>query len=76
MRHEPITPIAEQAPEIEALLSISHSMSIFDRLMAMPRADETSTLAQWDRAVSARLATRVSSIIRERVGPGDSAHAA
>lgn len=54
---------ATPAPEIEALLAMSNTMSIFDRLMAMPRV-ETDTAKEWDRAVSSRLQAKVSNMMR------------
>lgn len=54
---------ATPVPEIEALLSLSDSASIFDRLMAMPRGD-TNIPSEWDRAVSSRLQAKVSEMMR------------
>lgn len=54
---------ATAAPEIEALLSMSKSLSIFDRLMAMPRA-ESDVSNEWDRAVSTRLQAKVSGLMK------------
>lgn len=55
---------ATQAPEIEALLSMSQSLSIVDRLMAMPRAEPAAGNA-WDRAVSTRLQAKVTEMMRD-----------
>lgn len=54
------------APEIEALLSMSNALSIFDRLMAMPRA-ESDTAGQWDRAVANRLQAKVTDLMKARL---------
>ncbi len=44
-----------QEREIDALLSPEEAGSIFDRLMAMPHADQADAQAsQWERAVASR----------------------
>lgn len=55
---------ATPLPEIEALLSISQSLSIVDRLMAMPRVAETDRDNEWNRAVSNRLEVKVTGMMR------------
>jgi hypothetical protein len=45
------------APEIEALLSLAKSHSIFDSVMALPSRDATFG-NEWDRAVSQRLQSK------------------
>ncbi|EFG2885806.1 hypothetical protein BO068_005000 [Escherichia coli] len=66
---------ATPVPEIEALLNLSNSLSIFDRLMAMPRV-ETDVANEWDRAVSSRLQTKVSKMMRCRLEHGEECRAA
>lgn len=66
---------ATTAPEIEALLSMSKSLSIFDRLMAMPRAD-SDVANEWDRAVSTRLQTKVAGLMRATLEPDELSRAA
>lgn len=66
---------ASPAPEIEALLSLSNSLSIFDRLMAMPR-HESDTAGEWDRAVSSRLQAKVSGLMRTCLERDESRRAA
>lgn len=55
---------ATPIPEIEALLAMSKTMSIFDRLMALPSAG-TDVAQEWDKAVSARLQVKVSNMMRD-----------
>ena len=55
---------ATPVSEIEALLSMSNSLSIFERLMAMPRADG-DVPGEWDRAVASRLQAKVAGMMRE-----------
>ncbi len=55
---------ATPIPEIEALLAMSQTMSIVDRLMAMPRT-ETDVAREWDKAVSTRLQAKVSGMMRD-----------
>lgn len=57
---------ATPVPEIEALLTLSNSLSIFDRLMAMPRA-ETKLDNEWDRAVASRLQTKVTDLMKQKL---------
>lgn len=53
------------APEIEALLSLSQSASIVDRLLAMPLLTKDDGMAQeWNRAVSQRLEGRLAETMR------------
>ncbi|MFC3208813.1 MAG: hypothetical protein WA973_01790 [Mesorhizobium sp.] len=57
--------------EIDALLSTSEAGSIFDRLMAMPRTDETATQAnEWDRAVASRFQTHLVKQMRSVIDNG------
>ena len=55
------------APEIEALLSLAKSHSIFDSVMALPSRDATFG-NEWDRAVSQRLQSKLASTLRARLG--------
>lgn len=55
------------APEIEALLSLAKSHSIFDSVMALPSRDTTFG-NEWDRAVSQRLQSKLASTLRARLG--------
>ena len=55
------------APEIEALLSLAKSHSIFDSVMALPSRD-TALGNEWDRAVSQRLQSKLASTLRARLG--------
>ena len=66
---------ATAAPEIEALLSMSNSLSIFDRLMAMPRA-ESDVGGEWNRAVSTRLQSKVVDLMRASLQDGERRKAA
>lgn len=66
---------ATPTPEIEALLSMSKSLSIFDRLMAMPRVEADQSNA-WDRAVSSRLQSKVSDLMRTCLDQADDRRAA
>ena len=51
--------------------AMSNTMSIFDRLMALPRG-EAELSNEWDRAVSNRLQARVSTIMRSCIeSPAD-----
>ena len=63
------------APEIEALLSMSSALSIFDRLMAMPRADSDAA-GEWDRAVATRLQSKVAGLMKARLAGDDTRRAA
>lgn len=54
------------APEIDALLSLNASQSIFDSVMAMPVA--VSPDGVWERAVNQRLQTKLVSTLRARLG--------
>lgn len=63
------------APEIEALLSMSNSLSIFDRLMAMPRV-ESDASREWDRAVASRLQAKVADLMKARLERADDRRAA
>lgn len=57
---------ATTAPEIEALLSLGATQSIFDSVMAMPVAASDDSV--WDRAVSQRLQSKLVSTLRARLG--------
>lgn len=63
------------APEIEALLSLSKSMSIFDGLLALPPVAGNAS-NEWDRAVNQRLQTRLVAAMRSRLERTDRADAA
>ena len=54
------------APEIDALLSLGATQSIFDSVMAMPVS--VSKDGVWERAVSQRLQTKLVSTLRARLG--------
>lgn len=55
------------APEIDALLSLGATQSIFDSVMAMPVAVSQDDV--WERAVSRRLQDRLVSTLRARLEP-------
>lgn len=62
---ENISTETSTAPEIEALLSLSQSASIVDRLLALPFLTNDEGLAQeWSRAVSKRLEGRLADTMR------------
>lgn len=62
---ENISTETSTAPEIEALLSLSQSASIVDRLLALPLLTNDEGLAQeWNRAVSKRLEGRLADTMR------------
>ncbi|MBX3598062.1 MAG: hypothetical protein KF874_10890 [Rhizobiaceae bacterium] len=58
---------AVPVPEIEALLSMCGSGSIVDRLLAIPRPHDHDAPNEWERAVTSRLQTRISNMMRERL---------
>jgi len=63
---------ATPVPEIEALLSVRGSASIVDRLLAIPRPRDADAPNEWERAVTNRLQTRISSMMREKLERGNS----
>jgi|CXWK01.1.fsa_nt_gi hypothetical protein len=66
---------ATTAPEIEALLTLGATQSIFDSVMAMPVS--ISEDGVWERAVSQRLQSKLVSALRARLGePGRTQKAA
>jgi hypothetical protein len=67
---------ATPIPEIEALLTLSQSTSIVDRLMAMPLStDPAEEPGQWEKAVSSRLQAQVVRMMRTQI-EGDACRAA
>ena len=65
------------APEIEALLSMTESVSIVDRLLALPvLTDELAQSGEWKRAVSHRLESRLADTVRTLLDAGEHRDAA
>ena len=59
---------ATPIPEIEALLTLSQSTSIVDRLMAMPlAAGQAEETGEWEKAVSGRLQAQVVRMMRSQL---------
>jgi hypothetical protein len=58
---------ATPAPEIEALLSVGGSASIVDGLLAIPRPRDAGAPNEWERAITDRLQTRVSRMMRAQI---------
>jgi hypothetical protein len=74
MRQEPTNHLNDTAtsPEIDALLSLSDTMSIVDRLLAMPvLTEETASSGEWRRAVSKRLESRLADTMRTMIDAND-----
>jgi len=64
-------------PEIEALLTLSESASIVDRLLSMPvMADDATPSIEWKRAVSARLESRLAQTLKTLLDADQSRNAA
>ena len=65
------------APEIEALLSLSQTSSIVDRLLALPDLnDQSAASAEWQRAVSKRLQSRLADTMRTMIDTSERRDAA
>jgi hypothetical protein len=65
------------APEIEALLSLSQTASIVDRLLSLPVMGEDEGLAQeWNRAVAKRLEGRLADTMRTMLNTAERRDAA
>lgn len=68
---------AATVPEIEALLSMTETVSIVDRLLALPLlADEPAQSGEWRRAVSQRLESRLADTMRTLLDAGERRDAA